>query len=94
MMLIFAIYHDDIGFIGLYASPNSSKSFTRDFVDYVICEGKEGSCDLLAQKAGLNYNWNFKSIMNWFGWERESNLDCYDQTFSCYAFKAVCIEEK
>jgi hypothetical protein len=90
-MIVFAIYHIDYGFIGLYASPESSKSFSREFVDCVICNGEEGSCDLIANNAGKTggFSWYLSNIMNLFGWERKSQFDDYDQTFSCYAFSAV-----
>lgn len=87
-MNIFALYHFDYGFIGLYSSPESSKSFTREFVDVVICDGKEGRCDEIATNA---INWMLSNplvnCLQRYGWDRVKELDGGDRDTTWYGFK-------
>lgn len=87
-MIIYAIYHADYGFIGLYSSPESSKSFTREFVDVVICDGKEGRCDEIATNA-ISWMLNNHLVMclRRYGWKRVKQLDGGDYYMTWYGFK-------
>ena len=83
-MIIFAIYHIDMGFIGFYIS-KEGKSLSRNFVDVVICNGQQDGCDEITKHAGYNSS-SFCNLMEEYGWNRQSHLDDYDSTFIYCAF--------
>lgn len=78
--------YNTFGFIGIYPSIDANKSFTREFVDVVICNGKENSCDLVAKKAGYDFNTYIQKLMIELGWTRvrEGDYYNYDEGFYCY----------
>ena len=73
-MIVYAAFNYDDGFFGLFADPSLDKNLSREFVDVVICEGEENSCDVIADKASSGFEWRFINIMNFFGWELKPEL--------------------